>query len=232
VAGTSTRYPERVTSRHHDGRRGPAGLLLLALVLASASASAEGAPAAAPAQNAAPAANLGQIPANGEILATNVPHPKSEVQWGRAVGVVDAPFERVMGAVTNYGSYATFLPHFHVSRVLSQRGQSALLYVEASIALDTMKLWAQVKLAPLPAQGTTQIIEAKMMKGNMDVMGARWELTPLDAGHTLVAFQLIMDPSLPLPSGLVSSENLKASKTTIRALRRVLGVTPAHAVVK
>lgn len=232
MADPPSRYPERVRSRDHHGRRGAGGLALLALILTTASAGAEGAPPSPPAPPAAPAASLGQIPPNGEINATNLPHPQSQVQWGRAVGVVDAPFDRVMGVVTNYASYATFLPHFHVSRVLSQRGQSALLYVEASIALDTMKLWAQVKLTPLPPQGSTQIIEAKMMKGNMDVMGARWELTPLDAGRTLVAFQLIMDPSLPLPAGLVSSENLKASKTTIRALRRVLGVTPAHAVVK
>jgi ribosome-associated toxin RatA of RatAB toxin-antitoxin module len=204
-----------------DGRRwgGACRFLLALLLFLTASSEAQSAPP-------------DPIPSNGEIVSTNLPHPQSKVQWGRAVGVVDAPLERVMGVVTNYASYATFLPHFSVSRVLSQRGTSALLYVEASIALDTMKLWAQVKLTPLAPQGATQIIEAKMTKGNMDVMGARWEVTPLDAGRTLVAFQLIMDPSLPLPASMVSSENLKASKTTIRALRRVLGVTPAHAQVK
>jgi ribosome-associated toxin RatA of RatAB toxin-antitoxin module len=166
------------------------------------------------------------VPPNGEITTINLPHAETSVQWGRAVGVVDAPLERVLGVVTDYAAYYTFLPHFHVSRVLSKRGESALVYLEASIAFDTMKLWAQVKLTALPLQGATHVIEAKMMKGNMDVMGARWELTPVDATHTLVAFQLIMDPSLPLPAGMVSTENLKASKQAIRSLRQVVAGTP------
>jgi ribosome-associated toxin RatA of RatAB toxin-antitoxin module len=185
------------------------------------SAGAESVPPGGRAESRAPV-SAPAVPSNGEITTANLPHPQTSVQWGRAVGVVDAPLERVLGVVTDYAAYHTFLPHFHVSRVLSQRGQSALVYLEASIAFDTMKLWAQVKLTALPVEGTTHVIEAKMMKGNMDVMGARWELTPLDASHTVVAFQLIMDPSVPLPSGMVSDENRKASRDAVRSLRKVI----------
>jgi ribosome-associated toxin RatA of RatAB toxin-antitoxin module len=66
------------------------------------------------------------------------------------------------------------------------------------------------------------VIEAKMVQGNMDAMFARWELTPVDSTHTLVAFQLLMDPKVPLPASLVQSENEKATQKTIRALRRVV----------
>jgi hypothetical protein len=58
-----------------------------------------------------------------------------------------------------------------------------------------------------------------MTKGNVDVLQAVWEVTPLDDGRTLVAFQIVVDPDLPLPTSLVNSENAKTARMTIRALR-------------
>src|SRR5215510_5700070 len=69
----------------------------------------------------------------GEIDSTLVPHPGTSVLWGRAAGVVDAPSERVMDVLRNYGSYKEFMPNFEASRVLSQRGSAALVYMQVSI---------------------------------------------------------------------------------------------------
>ena len=141
---------------------------------------------------------------------------------GRAEGIVDAPLDHVRKVVEDYGSYEKFMPHFRASRVLSRRGTSALVYMQASIAKDTMTLWAQLKVTPKANVGKTQVIEAKMVQGNMDAMFARWELTAVDTARTMVAFQLLMDPKVPLPASLVQSENEKATQKTIRALRRVV----------
>jgi ribosome-associated toxin RatA of RatAB toxin-antitoxin module len=141
---------------------------------------------------------------------------------GRAEGIVEASIADVRKVVEDYGAYEKFMPHFRASRVLSRRGSSALVYMQASIAKDTMTLWAQLKVTPKPNDGETQVIEAKMVQGNMDAMFARWELTPVEGGRTMVAFQLLMDPKVPLPAGLVQSENEKATQKTIRALRRVV----------
>ena len=157
-----------------------------------------------------------------EIKVSTVAQPGSSVRAGRAVGVVEASLEDVLAVVEDYASYEKFMPHFRASRVLSRRGASALVYMQASIAKDTMTLWAQLKVGPRPNQGKTRIIEAKMVQGNMDAMFARWELTEVDGQHTLVAFQLLMDPKVPLPASLVSDENEKATQKTIRALRRVV----------
>jgi ribosome-associated toxin RatA of RatAB toxin-antitoxin module len=169
------------------------------------------------------AASAGE-PAEAEIKVTAVSN-----KAGRAEGVVEAPLEAVRKVVEDYGAYETFMPHFRASRVLSRRGPSALVYMQASIAKDTMTLWAQLKIAPKPNEGKKQVIEAKMVQGNMDAMFARWELTPVDGSHTLVAFQLLMDPKVPLPASLVQSENEKATQKTIRALRRVVAERAAVA---
>ena len=159
---------------------------------------------------------------DGSIQTQMVDHPQQRVKWGRALGIVDAPLKDVIGLVQDYGGYYAFMPHFKLSKVLSQRGQSALVYMQASIANNTMNLWAQMKVGPKPSEGETRVIEGKMVEGNMDAMLARWEITPIDAHRTLVAFQILMDPKLPLPAGFISSENEIASRKTIRALRQIM----------
>lgn len=159
---------------------------------------------------------------DGSIQSKTVEYKPGGVRWGRAVGIVEAPLTDVLSVVENYGGYQSFMPHFKVSKVLSQRGSSALVYMQASLAKNTMNLWAQMKVGPRPNEGETRIIEGKMVDGNMDAMLARWEVTSIDAKRTLVAFQLLMDPKLPLPDSFVSSENETATKKTIRALRQVM----------
>jgi len=163
------------------------------------------------------------------ITVTALPHARTKVLWGRAVGVVAASLSDVVRTVEDYGKYHTFLPHFRTSRVLSQRGNVALVYMEALVAMDTIKLWAQMKMGPVPGQGATRVIEARMMKGNMRIFEARWELTPLDPQRTSVAFQLLMDPDGPLPASLLSNENAKASRKTISALRKTLAAVRVSA---
>jgi ribosome-associated toxin RatA of RatAB toxin-antitoxin module len=165
--------------------------------------------------------------ANAPSAGEPAPEPEIKVvpvaaKAGRAEGIVEASIADVRKVVEDYAAYEKFMPHFRASRVLSRRGSSALVYMQASIAKDTMTLWAQLKVTPKPNDGETQVIEAKMVQGNMDAMFARWELTPVDGGRTMVAFQLLMDPKVPLPAGLVQSENEKATQKTIRALRRVV----------
>ncbi len=204
-------------------------LVLGALVFSGLTASTEA--QAQPASLQSVAASL----KDGSIQSSTVEQAGRSVRWGRAVGLVDAPVEAVMKVVQNYGAYQTFMPHFRTSKVLSQRGASALVYMEATVAKGTMDLWAELKISPKANTGdagATQVIEAKMTKGNMDAMQARWELTPVEGGRTLVAFQLLMDPKLPLPASFVSGENETAAKKTIKALRKVVATQSKHAAEK
>lgn len=176
-------------------------------------------PAALPAaaQAGAPAVNM-QV---GKVESTLKPHPGTSVQWGRAVVLIDAPIDHVMAAIQNYGAYKSFLPNCEDSRVLAQRGASALVYVKVTVMHGAANLWAEVKLRPRPAQGNTRIIEGSMTRGNMDHFEAVWEATPVD-GRTLVAFQILVDPDLPVPASLVDRENERSANKALRALRDLL----------
>lgn len=155
-----------------------------------------------------------------EIQVTSVPRSGSKIKSGRAEGVIDERFDRVVKVVTDYGSYASFLPHFKVSRVLAKRGANAIVYLEASVMKNTFKIWAQSRFRPLPSEGKTKIIEGNMTKGNVRSLSARWEITPLTDNRTRVVFQMYFDPDLPIPAFIVSDQNANAAKRTIRSLRK------------
>lgn len=188
--------------------RSPAALLLTAVMLA------------VPAMASAQSRHDRLAERLGETIETDTVDTDGSVEWGQAVGVVDASPETVMRIVTDYARYEDFLPHFRRSRVLSRRGQNALVYMQATVARDTVQLWAQMRLFARRPRGDTQIIEGRMTEGNMDTFAARWEVTPIaDGRKSLVRFRIIVDPGLPLPSSLFTSENVKAARRTISALR-------------
>ena len=162
---------------------------------------------------------------SGAILTTKRPQPGTNVERGRAMILIDAPADRVYEVIQNYALYKDFLPHFEISKVLSQRGASALLYVQVKIMKGAKTIWAELKLKPKQGNGDVRMIEAKLLKGNVDHFEALWEVTPIDDKRTLVSFEIVVDPDLPLPAGFVSDENAKSARKTLRALReRVTGV--------
>jgi len=157
----------------------------------------------------------------GDRIETSTVPTGGSVEYGRAVAIIDAPAERVFRVITDYAHYREFLPHFRQSRVLSRRGNSAMVYMQASVIHNTATLWAQMRIRQHRPRGNTQIVVGRMIQGNMDQFAARWEVTPLaDGQRTLLTFDILVDPDLPFPSSVFTNENIKAAHRTIRALRR------------
>lgn len=159
------------------------------------------------------------------IVLANVPAPEGGVEWGRAEGVIDARPDDVLAILHDYAQYAGLFPHFEKSRVLSQRGTDAIVYLEAKVLHGAATLWGQVRMSSKAgaSDATTRVVEAKMMKGKSNIaqLLARWEITPIDNGqHTRVAFQLLVDPDLPVPDMVVSSEMKNSAGRALRALRK------------
>lgn len=189
---------------------------LRSLTLCALVCAAVGVPVAAQAGGVAIAPEL----LEGHIKSSAHAQPGTSVQRGRAMVLINAPADRVYEVIQNYAAYKEFLPHFEVSRVLSKRGAAALIYVQVKIMKGAATIWAELKLKPRAGTGTTRVIEAKMRKGNVDHFEAHWEVTPVDANSTLVAFEIVVDPDLPLPASLISAENQKTARKTLRALRK------------
>ena len=155
-----------------------------------------------------------------EVRTTQIIEEGSTISWGQAIGVIDKPLDDVLSVVVDYENYAHFMPNFTKSKVLAQRGNRAMVYMEVSVAAGTFTLWGQLKLAEVAGDGDTRVIEARLLQGNMDAFSASWRLTPVDDGaRTEVDFKIYVDPDMPLPSSVFSRENERAAVKTVRALR-------------
>jgi ribosome-associated toxin RatA of RatAB toxin-antitoxin module len=180
------------------------------------------------------AADAPRISANlrsGAIESRQTPQVGSRIHRGRAEGIVDAPFDRVMNAIQDYANYYRFMPNFRTSRVLSRRGNKALLYIEVNALHGLTKLWAEVKVGARDVPPPARFIDAKMTRGNLKQFEAAWQVTPISESQTLVAFELCADPDLPLAvgAGLVSDQNEKEARSSIRALREYVAARSAAA---
>jgi ribosome-associated toxin RatA of RatAB toxin-antitoxin module len=155
-----------------------------------------------------------------DVLTSQILEEGSSISSGQAVGVIDRPLEQVLPVVVDYANYVHFMPNFTKSKVLAQRGNRAMVYMEVSVASGTFTLWGQLKLSENVPDGSTRIIEARLLDGNIDAFNATWRLTPIDEGaRTEVEFKLYVDPNMPLPPAVFSRENERAAGKTVRALR-------------
>ena len=155
-----------------------------------------------------------------DVRTAQIAKEGSNISWGHAVAVIDQPIDEVLPVVVDYGNYVHFMPNFTKSKVIAQRGNRAMVYMEVSVASGTFTLWGQLKLSESPAEGDTRVIEAYLLDGNMDAFSASWRLTPVDGGaRTEVDFKIYVDPDMPLPSSVFSRENERAAGNTLRALR-------------
>jgi ribosome-associated toxin RatA of RatAB toxin-antitoxin module len=184
------------------------GLLLAALFLATSPVHAAGEP---------------------DVRTAQIAEEGSNISWGHAIGVIDEPIDQVFPVVVDYANYAHFMPNFTKSKVLAQRGNRAMVYMEVSVAAGTFTLWGQFKLSEAPPEGETRVIEARLLQGNMDAFSATWRLTPVnDGARTEVDFKLYVDPNMPLPSSVFSRENERAAGNTVRALSSRIAYTLEH----
>ena len=155
-----------------------------------------------------------------EVRTAQIAEEGSSISWGHAVAVMEQPIEAVLPVVVDYANYVHFMPNFTKSKVLAQRGNRAMVYMEVSVASGTFTLWGQLKLSEVAPDGDTRVIEARLLDGNMDAFSATWRLTPINGGaRTEVDFKIYVDPDMPLPSSVFSRENERAAGNTLRALR-------------
>ena len=145
--------------------------------------------------SSSPAAAADEINENAGVFTAQIPEEGSSIAWGQAVLVVDKPIEEVLPIIRDYANYKQFMPNFTKSKVLAQRGNRAMVYMEVSVAKGALTLWGQLNLAERPQDGESRVVEAHLMEGNIDAFSASWTLTPIDGGaRTEVDFKIYVDP--------------------------------------
>ncbi|HSN84096.1 MAG TPA: SRPBCC family protein [Polyangiales bacterium] len=168
---------------------------------------------------------------NGGIFTSQVPVDGSSIASGRAVIVVDKPIDEVLPIIVDYANYVQFMPNFTRSKVLAQRGNRAMVYMEVSVAKGVYTLYGQLNLAEVPQDGGSRVVEGRLLDGNINAFNASFKLTPVQGGAaTEIDFSIYVDPDLPLPSSVFSRENERAAGRAVRALRTRIAETHGDSV--
>ena len=145
--------------------------------------------------------------------------PPNSIDTGGAAIFVNAPYATVRQIVLDYRHYTEFMKPLAQSKVLSRKNGVSELYMEAPILHGAAKVWAVVQALAPAKEGSGEKIEIRYVRGNVDDLHMIWRLRPVDATHTVLKLDILVDPTLPVPSALVTPELSYAADKAVTAVR-------------
>jgi hypothetical protein len=167
-----------------------------------------------------PADDLSRF-SNGRSDRTNVEHAGTHDRYGRAEILVNAPIDTVRALVVDYGHYNDFTGgRFHISRVIGRSAAGTEVYFQLPILGGLVTLWQVFRFQELkPLAPGWSMIEGWYVKGNIGRGNAAWTLHAIDDERTLLTFDLLVVPSVPLPQSLLDEGLRNAAGAAVEAIR-------------
>jgi ribosome-associated toxin RatA of RatAB toxin-antitoxin module len=155
------------------------------------------------------------------------PASNSDVEAGCAHITVNAPIDVVRKVVMDYGDYSKFIKRYKnnelqfqmKTKLVGREGDKHDVYMEVPVMKGTAKFWGIVRFEPPKTVGTDEVIEGRLVKGNVKRLDARWRLRKIDDNNTRVDVELLIIPKLPLPGSLITGELEFVSDVSVTGAR-------------
>lgn len=197
-------------SRRRLARAGWCSLLVLAL--------------AGLATNAVRAADA---PANVKAQRYRKPVSNQRIQAGCARITVAAPIDTVRKVVSDFNRYSSFMKRYKdgklqlqiSAKLVGRVGEKRDVYLDVPILKGAAKVWGVLRFEPPKASGDEEILEGRLVKGNVERLDARWRLRKIDASRTSVDLELLIVPKVPVPHDLVTGELEFVSDVSVSGVR-------------
>jgi ribosome-associated toxin RatA of RatAB toxin-antitoxin module len=178
------------------------------------------APVAAATPDRADDAELARL-SDGHSFRTNYQPAGVPDRYGRAEILVKAPLGTLHKLVLDYARYKEFTGgKFHASRVIGKTPLGTEVYFQLPVMNGMITLWQVFRfqeIAPL-APGWA-MVEGWYIKGNIGRGNAAWTLHAIDDERTLVTFDLLVVPNVPLPQSLIDDGLRNAAGEAVEAIR-------------
>ena len=199
-------------------------LLLAALALAAIPAIAPAAHAdEAPPAPADPAKDpqVARLLLAKKTLKTNQPMGPINDRYGHAEALVEATPEQLVKTATEFGKYRELHRKFKTARVIGKEGDQTDVYMRYPVQIGpmTIELYEVMRFAPDRTVGTTHIIEARGIKGDMKRGHTVITIKPVDAKHSLLSVDVLLVPVLPAPQSYVDEELRDGAEDFVDGLR-------------
>ena len=161
----------------------------------------------------------------GDVWVETASPGAGKPREGVGRGVIEAPPERVVRALADYGHWSEFMPFLVKSAALSQADGSTLaehlMKLPAPTGERHYRVCFQSKVEAAPA-GKTWTIAWAYVAGSGDVKDhhGSWTLTPLGLGRTLAVLRLYTDPGGLTPQWAVDRGTAETIPWIFHGLRQ------------
>jgi len=145
--------------------------------------------------------------------------PSNSIDTGGAAIYVKAPIDEVRRIITDYRHYEKVIKPFKQSKLLSRSKGVSEIYLEVPILHGAATVWVVALVGPPEKNGNEERIVARMQRGNVDDFRAVWKLRAVDAEHTIVKLEILVDPKMPAPASLVTPELCTAAVKAVTGVR-------------
>ena len=136
---------------------------------------------------------------------------------GAARTIVHAPLAKVRAVGTDYEK-GQFIHGIDRTKIVARRGSVSDLYIRAPVLNGAVHLWAILRLAHT-VHADHEMIRGDMIRGNLESMTVVGRLVPLSPDSTLIEFEVMADPGLPLPSSFITEELQYAAEVLVSEVR-------------
>jgi ribosome-associated toxin RatA of RatAB toxin-antitoxin module len=165
---------------------------------------------------------VGPARAESAIQRYETATPASGIKAGGARVQVHAPIEVVERVIMDYASWSRHISKFEKAKVVGRRGDRTHVYLQVPILKGATRIWVVAEFDPIKRTDAGAVIVARMLKGNVKRLDARWKLSKIDDQNTKVELELLLEPDwpLPVPNSLVTEEATNAAEQAIDGHRK------------
>jgi hypothetical protein len=166
--------------------------------------------------------------ADGRSTRSNVRLPGLTDRYGHAEVLVAAPLAHVRKMVLDFGHYRELTNgKFHVSRVIGREPRGTDVYFQIPVMDGLITLWQVFRFQELkPLAPGWAMVEGWYVKGNIGRGNVAWTLHAVDDAHTIVKFDLLVVPNVPLPQSLLDDGLRNAAGEAVDSIRDRAQETP------
>lgn len=161
----------------------------------------------------------------GEILITPQKPTDDSGVAAIAMGVVNAPIDRVWPVVRDCQHFSKFMPRAKKSELRSQTGNKMICFIEISMPVPLSNLESEVtSIVTENADGSFKRTWT-LNKGNYKRNSGSWEAYPWgDAkNQTLLIYRLDVDPDMSIPDAILRKAQTGSLPDMFNAVRARVG---------
>ena len=138
----------------------------------------------------------------------NAPVAGSKDRYGHAETLVDAPADQVAKTAGDFRGYKDLHKKFSTARVIGKEGDQTDVYMRYPVTIGalTFELHEVMRFSAPRMNGTSHVLEARGLKGDMKRGHTIITVKPIDAKHCVLEVDVLLVPSLPAPQSFIDEE--------------------------